>query len=154
MFSFYRRQNKAFTLLEIAVYLSLFAAVVLVLFPTIDNLVGYLNSWQTHQMLMSDFRKISAELQRKALLAKRIGLLTSPSGIYFFWQNNTTSYYVSSSAIYRQDNVETVALTSKDVLADWLVVEKEGVFQINFQLQDKLGRVFLLATTSLGKLLP
>lgn len=154
MFSYFQKQNKAFTLLEIAVYLSLFAAIVLVIYPTIDNLIGYLNSWQTYETVLSDFRRISAELQTKALEAKNIGPLTSPPGIYFIIQNSTTSYYASSGAIYRQTSTETLILTSTGTVATWTVENKENVFVISFYLKDKFERVFLNATTSLGKLLP
>lgn len=150
----YQKRNKAFTLLEVAIYLSLFAIIVFIIYPTLDNLVGYLNYWQSYQILVSDFRRISAELQRRALETSQIGLLSSPPGIYFDIGGKNISYYVSSSAIYRERNADKVILTSNDVLANWSILEKENIFQINFQLQDKSGRVFLQATTSLGRLLP
>jgi len=154
IFSFYRKQDKAFTLLEIAVYLSLFAAIILVLYPTIDNLIAYLNSWQAYQDLLSDFRRISAELQRRALEAANITLLASPPGVAFSLSEITISYYATNSAIYRQDPAGTIILTSTSTLANWNVYQKEGVFQAEFILQDKTGRVFFQATSSFGKLVP
>jgi hypothetical protein len=88
------------------------------------------------------------------LEAKNIGPLTSPPGIYFIIQNSTTSYYASSGAIYRQTSTETLILTSTGTVATWTVENKENVFVISFYLKDKFERVFLNATTSLGKLLP
>lgn len=154
MLFFYQRQNKAFTLIEILIYLTLFVSLIIVIYPILNNLIGYLNTWQVYQTLYSDFRKISAELQRKSLEAEDIGILNSPTGLYFILQNNTTSYYVSSSKIFRQTSTETVILTSANVIADWSIQEKENVFQVQFNLQDTAGRLFFNATTSLGKLLP
>lgn len=147
-------KQPAFTLIEITVYLSLFILIIIALYPIIDNIVGFTFSWEKNQTLQSDFRRISAEIQRKALEAKNMGLLINPQGIFFIIQNNTTSYYVSSSAIYRNDPLGQVILTSTNTVATWTVTENDNLFLIKFFLQDKEGRTSLQATTTFGRLIP
>lgn len=144
----------AFTLTEITVYLSLFILIVISIYPLIDNVVAYIDSWQKSQAIQSDFRKIAAELQKKSLEAKSSGLLSISNGLYFFLRGSTTSYYASSNAIYRETATETVNLLSADVIATWTVREIDNIFLINFEFQDKGRSLIFKATNTVSKTLP
>jgi len=139
-------RKKAFTLIELLTYLGIISVVLLLTFILFYAIIFYSTIYADRLTLRTEMYKILQKFYYNSIIAKNA--TTSPNSVKFIFDNNFENYFVSSSALFLENNSEVSKFTSDQILVENFSVSTSGPFiNVNISLRNLKGNFNINATS-------
>jgi Tfp pilus assembly protein PilE len=138
--------KKAFTLIELLTYLGVVSIILILTFAIFYAIIFYSTVYADRVTLRTEMYKILQKFYYNSIIAKNAS--TSPNSIKFIFDNNFENYFVSSSAIFLENNSGISKFTSDQILVNNFSVATAGPFiNVNISLKNLKGNYNINATS-------
>jgi Tfp pilus assembly protein PilE len=138
--------KKAFTLIELLTYLGVVSIILILTFAIFYAIIVYSTTYADRVTLRTEMYKILQKFYYNSIIAKNAS--TSPNSIKFIFDNNFENYFVSSSAIFLENNSGISKFTSDQILVNNFSVATAGPFiNVNISLKNLKGNYTINATS-------
>ncbi|MFZ8848095.1 MAG: PulJ/GspJ family protein [Minisyncoccia bacterium] len=138
--------KKAFTLIELLTYLGVVSIILILTFAIFYAIIFYSTAYADRVTLRTEMYKILQKFYYNSIIAKNAS--TSPNSIKFIFDNNFENYFVSSSAIFLENNSGISKFTSDQILVNNFSVATSGPFiNVNISLKNLKGNYTINATS-------
>jgi Tfp pilus assembly protein PilE len=138
--------KKAFTLIELLTYLGVVSIILILTFAIFYGIIFYSTAYVDRVTLRTEMYKILQKFYYNSIIAKNAS--TSPNSIKFIFDNNFENYFVSSSAIFLENNSGISKFTSDQILVNNFSVATAGPFiNVNISLKNLKGNYTINATS-------
>jgi Tfp pilus assembly protein PilE len=138
--------KKAFTLIELLTYLGVVSIILILTFAIFYAIIFYSTAYADRVTLRTEMYKILQKFYYNSIIAKNAS--TSPNSIKFIFDNNFENYFVSSSAIFLENNSGISKFTSNQILVNNFSVATSGPFiNVNISLKNLKGNYTINATS-------
>jgi Tfp pilus assembly protein PilE len=138
--------KKAFTLIELLTYLGVVSIILILTFAIFYAIIFYSTAYADRVTLRTEMYKILQKFYYNSIIAKNAS--TSPNSIKFIFDNNFENYFVSSSALFLENNSGISKFTSDQILVNNFSVATSGPFiNVNISLKNLKGNYTINATS-------
>ncbi len=138
--------KKAFTLIELLTYLGIVSVVLILTFVLFYAIIFYSTIYSDRLTLRTEMYKILQKFYYNSIIAKDVS--ASPNSIKFIFDNNFENYFVSSSALFLENNSGILKFTSDQLSVKNFLISTSGPFiNVNISLRNLKGNYNINATS-------
>jgi len=138
--------KKAFTLIELLTYLGIVSVVLILTFVLFYAIIFYSTIYSDRLTLRTEMYKILQKFYYNSIIAKDVS--ASPNSIKFIFDNNFENYFVSSSALFLENNSGILKFTSDELSVENFLISTSGPFiNVNISLRNLKGNYNINATS-------
>jgi len=138
--------KKAFTLIELLTYLGIVSIVLILTFVLFYAIIFYSTIYSDRLTLRTEMYKILQKFYYNSIIAKDVS--ASPNSIKFIFDNNFENYFVSSSALFLENNSGILKFTSDQLSVKNFLISTSGPFiNVNISLRNLKGNYNINATS-------